>query len=280
MWDEEHSKIFTRIPSNRPYEEYTEYIGHGLAVAKPETQNITWDADKEGFTTRLYNITYALGYMVSMESMQDNNWGPQIKRGGKALATSFRQTEETVAGLILSRAFNSSYTGADGLELCSTAHVNRYDGTTYSNELATPLDLSELAIEQLAIQIEQQKNERGLPMKLKPQMLIIDPSNIFNAERIVKSTLQNDSADNAINAIRSRGLLPKGYMVSHYYSAGNGAFFITTDGDGGLVYQDRLPFTPDQDNEFDNKNAKFSAVRRAAWGWNNPRVFFGSAGAA
>lgn len=277
---EEFTKFCTRISSERQYEEFVDYIGFGPAVAKPETQNLTFDVDKEGWVTRIYNITLALGFQVSMEAMQDNRWGPKVQKSGKALARSFRWAEETMAGLLLSRAFNSSFVGADGVELCSTAHVNKYDGTTYSNELATPLDMSELALEQLCTLIDTQTNERGDPIMVRPKMLIIHPNDEFETTRVLRSALQADSANNALNALKALGKFPAGFMVSHYMSAGDGAFFATTDGDEGLVYVDRMPFTPDENQEFSNKNAQFSAVRRLGVGWLNPRHFYGSAGMA
>ena len=39
---------------------------------------------------------------------------------------------------------------------------------------------------------------------------------IFDANRIVKSTGQNDTANNAINALRATGMFPGGIKVNHY----------------------------------------------------------------
>src|SRR5690606_1179237 len=115
---------------------------------------------------------------------------------------------------IFNRAFDSNYTGGDGKELLATDHPSQ--AGTWSNELSVAADLSEASLEDLMIQIAMATNSRGLRIALTGQQLIVPPQESFNAERITKSTLQNDTANNAINAIRSKGLLPKGVMTYHY----------------------------------------------------------------
>ena len=276
----QYAKVFDKITSNRQYEEYAAQIGYGQAQYKPEGSNIKYDSAKQGWVTRAYNIAVALGFQITHEQIQDNNWGPLGKQGARDLTRAFDTTKETMAGLILSRAFNSSYAGADGLELCSTAHVNKGDGTTYSNELTTAVDLSELGIEQLCIQIDQAEDERGLNIPIMSKCLVVHPNDRYNAQRILKSELQNDSADNATNALRDTNMFSENYAVNNYFDAGNGAWFIKTDAEDGMVYQEREARRPGEDNNFDNMNARFSLYERYVFLWNSPRAFYGSAGAA
>jgi len=279
MYDEhveEYSKIFDRDSSNRAYEERAELTGFGLAPVKNQGGSISYDSESQGVTSRLTNVTYALGYVVTMEELQDNLYEMVSKRRSKALAFSMRQTKETVGANVLNRGFNSSYTGGDGKELLATDHPT-LDGTQ-SNELSTAADLSEAALEDLMIQIMQAKNSRGLRIALKGEKLIVPPALFYEANRILKSALQNDTANNAVNALKATNALPGGIVLNHYLTDSD-AWFIKTNCPEGLIYQERMPMEFEQDNDFDTKNAKAAAVERYAFGWVDWRSIYGTPGA-
>ena len=279
MYDEhveEYSKIFDRDSSTRAYEERVELTGFGLAPIKNQGGSISYDSETQGITSRLTNVTYALGYVVTMEELQDNLYEMVSKRRSKALAFSMRQTKETVAANILNRGFNSSYTGGDGKELLATDHPTM-DGTQ-SNELTVAADLSEAALEDLLVQIMQAKNSRGLRIALKGDKLIVPPALFYEANRILKSALQNDTANNAVNALKATNALPGGIVLNHYLTDTD-AWFIKTNCPEGLIYQERMAMEFEQDNDFDTKNAKAAAVERYAFGWVDWRSIYGTPGA-
>lgn len=279
MYDEhveEYSKIFDRDSSTRAYEERVELTGFGLAPIKNQGGSISYDSETQGITSRLTNVTYALGYVVTMEELQDNLYEMVSKRRSKALAFSMRQTKETVAANILNRGFNSSYTGGDGKELLATDHPT-LDGTQ-SNELTVAADLSEAALEDLLVQIMQAKNSRGLRIALKGDKLVVPPALFYEANRILKSALQNDTANNAVNALKATNALPGGIVLNHYLTDTD-AWFIKTNCPEGLIYQERMAMEFEQDNDFDTKNAKAAAVERYTFGWCDFRSVFGSPGA-
>ena len=279
MYDEhveEYSKIFDRDSSTRAYEERVELTGFGLAPVKNQGGSISYDSETQGITSRLTNVTYALGYVVTMEELQDNLYEMVSKRRSKALAFSMRQTKETVAANILNRGFNSDYTGGDGKELLATDHPT-LDGTQ-SNELTVAADLSEAALEDLLVQIMQAKNSRGLRIALKGDKLIVPPALFYEANRILKSALQNDTANNAINALKATNALPGGIVLNHYLTDTD-AWFIKTNCPEGLIYQERMAMEFEQDNDFDTKNAKAAAVERYAFGWVDWRSIYGTPGA-
>ena len=121
---EEFPKLFDKDTSTRNYEEDVQVTGFGLAPVKPEGQGVNYDSEIQGFTTRYTHVAYALGYIVTKEELDDNLYMEISKNRAAALAMSFRQTKENVAANIYNRAFNSSYTGGDGVAMCSTAHPN------------------------------------------------------------------------------------------------------------------------------------------------------------
>ncbi len=273
---QEWSNIFDSESSEKNYEEDTEVTGFGLATVKNQGAAVSYDSETQGPTKRYTHVTYGLGYIVTREELEDNLYEVVSKRRIKALSFSVRQTEETVAANIMNRAFNSSYTGADGKEMCATDHPTA-DGTQ-SNELATASDLSEAAIEDLCIQIMNAKNSRGLRIALMPKKLIVPPNEAFNAERILKSTLQSGTANNDINAIRSMGVLPGGVVVNHYLSDTD-AWWIKTNAPNGLMRFNRRATEFKQDNDFDTENAKAKSTLRFSVGWTDWRAIYGSPGA-
>jgi hypothetical protein len=275
----ERNMLFDTDTSQKAFELDQQFEGFGLAPVKQEGDGIAYDSQQEGITPKYPMLTYAKGFIVTREAMMDNQYGLFAKRA-RALAFSMSQTQETVAANVYNRGFNSSYTmeGGDGVELFSTAHVRGpSDSTTYSNELATPAALSEASLEDLMIQISQAKDARGLNIALRGERLIVPPALGFEAERILNSVLQNDTGNNAVNAVRSTGVLPGGHMVNHYLTSST-AWFVKTNCPDGMKHWMREAVQFEQDNDFGTSNARFKAFYREAYGWSNARGAYGSAG--
>ncbi|MHC4105516.1 MAG: phage major capsid protein [Planctomycetota bacterium] len=271
--------LFDTEQSKKAFEQDQQFEGFGLAPVKTEGAGIAYDSQQAGFSPKFPNLTYAKGFIVTKEAMDDNLYHLFAKRA-RALAFSMQQTKENVAANVYNRGFNSAFlmTGGDGVELFSTAHVNGpTDSTTFSNELATPAALSEAALEDLLIQINEATDPRGLRIALRGTRLIVPPKLGFEAERILNSVLQSDTANNAINAIRSTGMLPNGHTVNNYLTSAT-AWFIKTDAPDGMKHFNRQSVDFDQDMDFGTSNARFKADERYSFGWSDPRGCYGSAG--
>lgn len=275
QWD----KLFDTEQSRKAFEQDQQFEGFGLAPVKQEGAGVAYDSQQEGFSPKFPNLTYAKGFIVTKEAMDDNLYH-LFDRRARALAFSMQQTKENVAANVYNRGFNSAFLmqGGDGVELFSTAHVNGpSDSTTFSNELATPAALSEASLEDLLIQINEATDPRGLRIALRGQSLIVPPKLGFEAERILNSVLQNDTGNNAINAIRSTGMLPGGHMVNNYLTS-NTAWFIKTNAPDGMKYFTRQGVEFEQDMDFGTSNARFKADERYSFGWSDPRGAYGSSG--
>jgi len=273
----EYTDIFAKETSNKAYEEYMGVSGFGLAQIKPEGHPIAMDTMRQGFTTRGTNVTYALGFIITRELYEDDQYDKISAQRSRALAFSMRQTKEIVAANIINRAYTSGYTFGDGQVLCSASHPN-VAGGTFSNTLAVASDLNQAALEQMAIDISNFTDDRGLKIAVMPKKLLIHPSNMFEAERILKSSLEYDTANNAINALKSRNIFPEGFVINHYLTDAD-AFFILTDQEG-LVYQERRAdeFEPTSENDWDTENARYKASSRYTFLAYEPRAIYGSPG--
>lgn len=275
--EKEWSKIFDTESSEKNYEEDTEVTGFGLAPVKAQAGSVSYDSESQGGTRRYTHVVYGLGYVVTREEQEDNLYEKVSKRRIKALAFSIRQTEETVAANILNRAFNTSYAnGHDGKAMIVSDHATL--SGSQSNVLTTAADFSEASLEDLIIQIMQATNARGLKISIRPRTLIVPPSVVFDAERVVKSALQSGTSNNDVNAVKNMGLLPGGVEVNHYLTDSD-AWFIKTDCPNGLMRFNRRSTELRQDNDFDTENAKAKATVRFSVGWTDWRGIYGTPGA-
>jgi hypothetical protein len=272
-WD----KLFDKNTSRRAYEEDVGVTSFGLAVEKPEGGSISYDSEAQGFTTRYKHVVYALGFIITREIMEDDQYDVVGQRRAQGLAFSMRQTKEIVGANVYNRAFSSSYVGGDGVELCSSAHPN-VAGGTWANELATASDLSEAALEQASLDIAALKNDRGLQIALRPMKLILPPELEFEAARILKSVGRVGTDNNDINALKELGKFGDGFVINHYLTDAD-AWFIRTNAPHGMKYFERRADEFNMDEDFDTENAKFKATARYSFGWTDPRGIFASEGA-
>lgn len=277
-WKPQWTELFDSYKTKRAYEEDVQTTGFGLAAVKPEGSGIAYDDSTQGFITRYNPVTYALGFVITKEMVEDDLYGVIGPKRAKALAFSMRQTKEQVAANVYNRAFNSTYAGGDGLELLSTAHVN-YTGGTYANELTTAADLSEASLEQACIDIAKLKNDRGLNISLMGDCLIIPVDLMFEAHRILQTQFRVGTSDNDVSALYAMGKFPGGVKVNHYLTDTDAWFIRTNLRQDGLKYFSRREKQFTMDNEWETENAKFKATERYAFGWTDPRALFGSPGA-
>jgi hypothetical protein len=237
--------LFEKDTSDKAYEEEVEITGFGLAPVKNEGTAIVYDQESQGSVTRYTHVAYALGYIVTYEELRDDLYEVVSKRRAQQLAFSMRQTKENIAANVYNRAFNSTYTFGDGTSLINNAHPTLTGNQ--SNLLTTAADLSETAIEDMLIQIGLFTNSRGMKISVLPKSLHVPMQLIFEANRIVKSVLQNDSSNNAVNVIRSMGAIPL-IEANHYFSSAT-AWFIRTNVPRGMTYFEREAVSFDQDND-------------------------------
>jgi hypothetical protein len=123
-WPEQFSRLFDRETSRRAFEEEVGVMGFGLGKELSEGSSLEYDEARQGYTQRYTHKTFALGFILTLEAIEDNQYDLATlgKRDARALAFSMRQTKEILAANVYNRAFNSSYTFGDGKELCATDH--------------------------------------------------------------------------------------------------------------------------------------------------------------
>ena len=276
-YGEEHKEIYETESSERSFEEETKLSGFSAAPVKNEGSAIQYDNAQEAWTARYTHETIAMGFSITEEAVEDNLYDSLSSRYTKALARGMAYTKQVKAAYVLNNAFAGGPTYGDGQVLCSTAHP-LVSGGTNSNTPSTAADLNETSLENAVIQIAAWTDERGLLIAAKPKKLVVPPSLMFVATRLLETELRVGTNDNDINALKNNGSIPEGYTVNHFLTDTN-AWFLLTDVPNGLKHFVRTPMSTGMDGDFDTGNVRYKARERYSFGVSDPLGIFGSPGA-
>lgn len=134
--------------------------GPGLASEKAEGSEISLGQIREGTLTRYQSRTFGLRLIITEEAMEDGKY-PEAIKCGERLNRAMWKTVDYDAANVLIRAFNASFTIGDGQPLISTAHTLP-GGGTFSNQMATPMSPSRMALQIATTQIEKLPGHDGL----------------------------------------------------------------------------------------------------------------------
>lgn len=261
----------------RSYHEEPVLYGFGAAPQLPDGQPVTYQQGGVLFIQRYVYLVYGLAYALTKILVED---GDHIRIGtifAKHLAQSLMETKETVCANILNRAFNSSYTGGDGVSLVNTAHPIA-QGLNFSNQLNVAAALSQTSLEQMLIQIRSAVDNANKKIRLEPRKLIVAPGNLFQAEVLLKSVLRTGTMNNDINPVKSMGLLEAEPCVVSRLTSPT-AWWVETDAPQGLKILMRRRLEKSMEGDFETDSIRYKATERYAAGWTDPRAVFGTPGA-
>lgn len=259
----------------RNYHEEDVLYGFGAAPELPDGSAVTYQGGGVLFIQRYVYKVFGLAFALTKVLVED---GDHIKIGttyAEHLAQSMVETKETLTANILNRAFNGSYVGGDNVALCVTNHP--IIGGTFSNLLTTPAALSQTSLEQMLIQIRNAVDNNGKRIRLTPKKIVTGPSNVFQAEVLLKSVLRTGTGNNDINPVKSMGLLSGGQAnISRITSTT--AWFVETDATQGLKLMTRRKLERSMEGDFDTDSMRYKATERYIPGWTDPRILFGTPG--
>ncbi len=273
---DEWKQVFVQqqgIPRN--YHEEPVLYGFGAAPELPDGTAVTYQAGGVLFLQRYVYKVYGLAFALTKVLVED---GDHIRIGqtyAKHLAQSLIETKETLCANVLNRAFTPGYIGGDGVTLVANNHP--IAAGTFSNQLTTPANLSQTSLEQILIQIRNAVDNNGKRIRLNPEKLVVSPSNVFQAEVLLKSVLRTGTADNDINPVKSMGLLAGGQANLSRLTSTT-AWWVKTDAPEGLKLMMRRGLEKSMEGDFETDSTRFKSTERYAVGWTDPRTVFGTAG--
>lgn len=272
-----YDKIFDVQTSSKAFEEDVLMVGLGGAIEKAEGAAVSYDGGSEAWVARYQHATIALAFRITEEAVEDGRYGDIGQKYSRALARSMRYTKEVRGASVLNNGFDTNYAGGDGKPLFSTTHGLAYGGTL-ANKPSTDADLSEEALEDAMIAIEGFVDDRGLPIMVRAQALMVPRQSQFIAYRILKSNGQTGTANNDPNALKDMGMLPGGVTTSVYLSDPD-AWFIKTNAADGLKHFVRRKLKRGVEGDFETGNMRYKASERYSFGWTDWRGAYGSQGA-
>lgn len=262
--------------SVKAYEEDVLNVGFGPAPVKAEGANIEYDTGSEGWTARYVHETIALAFAITEEAEEDGLYGKLGAKYARALARSMQHTKEIKGAATFNNAFDSSYAGGDGKELCASDHP-LWGGGTAANTFSVQADISEASIEDALNEIGDFKDDRGIPVMVEPEALIIPLQLQFTAAKILETPTTPFSADRTKNIVGTGGFFPKGIHKNRRITDQD-SWFIKTDCPDGLKMFQRVKITRKVQGDFESGNMKYRARERYSFGWTDWRGVFGSSG--
>ena len=253
-------------------------VGMSTMQKKGEGETLKNDTSRQLFTPRFTHDTWALGFQITMEMMQDGKTFKEARRFTKMLAKAEAETRNILAALVINNGAVSTVTQDGGDQVCLFSNAHPSLVGNQSNVITTNVALSEAALETLTIQIRNALDLRGIRANLKPRKLVINSALGPQAYRILNSDKRVGTTNNDPNYIRETGTFPEGILETPYITSLT-QYTVMTDVMDGLKFYDRFTSGIESDNQFDTKNAAFSKVMRLSTGWINFLAAFNAAGA-
>lgn len=270
----EKSEMIFNIRQSSQYQEDIVTAGGGTILPqKLEGQALEYDEFNEGFRKTLTHLDYGGANRITRNLLRDDLSGV-LEEVAEEKARQARATRETLRSNHFNRAFSSTYTGPDGIELCATNHI-REDGTRFANELTNAADLSMTSLEQAEIDFSDIRDGGGKRVMVAPRYLLVPKEQRFNAHRLLRSEKDPENDSNAVNPQTEVGLQP----IVWQYLDDTDAWFLLAEKDEHrlLVFEREAPWT-DYDWDFETKDYRFSLMFAESSGWATPLGVFGSPG--
>jgi phage major head subunit gpT-like protein len=272
---EQYRRYVTVKDSKKAYEESQAISGLGPLAKKGELETTILDEPFKLGGVRFIHETFALGFAVSKEMMDDDQYGAMRDLAGE-LGRSSRFTAELYGHDVFNNGFTTTkYVGRDGKALFATDHPLQGIGGTSANKPTVDVDLSEAALEAAIQSFEDQVEDRGRPIDLAPAILLISPLNEMLARRLLQSAGMPGGNLNDINPLQGR----LNIVVSHYIVDKDAWFVLAPPGDVSIkMYWREMPDTKTWDD--DDADAVFHKIRqRHSVGFDDWRGTYASSGA-
>ena len=274
MYDSEYQYILDVQNSEKAYETDVPFGDFGVAKVKAKGASLEYDDMLAGNSKIYQHVTYALGAQIEWEAMQDDLYQDLGDKAGMGLSKALNQTKEITAANVFNNGYASTTTW-DNETLFSQNH-KLLKGGTISNALPVAAPLSEASLEDACINISRLVDDGDRIIKVLPMSLHIAPENEFVAQRILGSFLQNDTANNATNALRDMGKFPKGTRVNHFFTNGDNWFIRTDVAEGGKLFlRNPNPITG-MDDDFGTSDYRHKIMQRWSQGVSDFRAYYGS----
>jgi hypothetical protein len=272
----EYTSLVNTKPSTKAYEEDFQMAGFGPLALVDELEPVTMDRPFQLGLVRYVHLKLGLGYGVSREMLDDDQFGVITNLAGE-LGKSSRWTMELYGADPYNAGFSGTkYLGRDGQTLFSTAHpIKGVPGLTIANRpIGGGQALTFATLEAAIQQFKRQVNDRGMPIQMTPVFLHVSPEEEMNARRLLESVQQPGNDFNDVNVLAN-----KLQIVVHTFFTDTNAWYITASPSELDVnmYIRQSPTTKTWDDDRIN-GAYHTIIQRHSVGHGDWRGTWGSPG--
>lgn len=274
-WPEEYTACFNVMDSTKQSEKVSYESGFQAMPVKNEGTAATYDTLIPGISKTYTHLTYAMGYEITEEAIEDNLYTPEtFAKLPLALSGSAEETIEVSAANVFNNGFSTN--GFDAVPLFSASHP-LLTGGTQSNTPSTQADLSVTSLQNAVTAFGQFVDERGLHKATFPRQLLVSIDNQFIAEELLKSEYKPYTANNERNALQSKNLE---FYVNHYLTDTDAWFLLADKAGHELTFFWRVRLGAlRKSTDFDTTNLKHLARMRFSVGYSHYKGTYGSSGA-
>lgn len=226
-------KIATVVPSEHDTEKYA-WLGSAPQMREFKDARLPAGILEHDYAIR--NKTWEASISVDRAALEDDQYG-QIKLRVQALAEEARRhQEELVFGLLKDGFSTPCY---DSQYFFDTDH-SEGDSGTQSNKGTSPLSAS--ALQAAVSAMMKLKNDRGGPMGVVPDTLVVPPDLKWVAMELLESVYAPDSAEGKTETRRNVLSGALDLMVSPYLTDTNDWFLLCTRRSvKPIIFQSRVP---------------------------------------
>lgn len=277
----EKPEIFSRLVrvmnSSKAYEEDFAKSHLGPLQEQGELETTILDEPIKLGGVRFIHKKLSLGFAISEEMREDDQYNLMADLSA-ALGKSSRYTAELYGHDVFNNAFSATkYVGRDGKPLVAEDHP-LYDGSggVIANEPNPAVDLDETSLAAAWASFQLQVDERGMPIDMMPTTLLVHPSQILAARRLLESASLNAFGENPGEINPLQGMVR---IVSSPYLTDPDAWFILADANEVDIrfYWRKRPDTKTWDD--DDADATFHKIKqRHSTGFGDWRGVYGSPG--
>jgi hypothetical protein len=277
------SLLFQVNQSTKAYEDRMRVAALGRFAVKAEGTPVAFDDPVSAPVVRTVHTTFALGFRVT-EEMMDDDLFDIIEKMPADLGDSARDHMERLAWGLVNDGFNgTTYTGlaeADGTAraLFSAAHVNLKTGTVQSNLLAPPVALSITGIEALMTRASNTTSDEDRFINMEQSLLVFNPNLQHQVYVLLETEFRPGTSDNDRSTVVSSrsGLQPITRNGVPYLTSTTAWYIFAPKGQNDLTWNDRRALRFDQAKDADTFDLKHYGSYRASVMFSEWRGAWGS----
>lgn len=275
--------LFKIETSSKAYEDRAKVAALGRFALKPEGTPVGFDDPVSVAKVRSVHSTYALGFRITMEMQDDDQFGI-MRQMPSDLGASAADHRERLAWGVLNDGFTgSTYTGlteGDGTAraLFSTGHVNIKTATTQSNMLSPAVALSVTGLESALTRFSLLQSDEDRYINVTPSTLVYHPNLQHQAHVLLNTEYRPGGSDNDRSTVVSSrsGIAPLRKEGIPYLSSQTAWYLFAAKGKHGLCWYDRKAVSFRRANDSDTFDMKFYGFYRATPAVNDWRGSLGS----